>query len=61
LDGADSSEIFDWKEGDVRQRRYMFHLPVKEDERVIYEFVETGDSSNTEDIERTGNFYFFSD
>jgi hypothetical protein len=61
LNGADSSEIFDWKEGDIRQRRYLFHLPVKEADRILYEFVDTGDCTDTEDIERTGNFYYYED
>jgi hypothetical protein len=61
LDGADSTEIFDWKQGDIRQRRYLFNYHDEPGERTLYEFVETGDSSNTEDIERTGNFYYFTD
>jgi hypothetical protein len=61
LNGADSSEIFDWKEGDIRQRRYLFHQSVKDTELILYEFVDTGDCTDTEDIERTGNFYYYED
>lgn len=58
LNGADSSEIFDWNEGDVRSRRYLFHYPDNERQQIMYEFIETGDSGDTGNIERTGNYYF---
>jgi hypothetical protein len=61
LDGADSTEIFDWKEGDIRQRRYLFNYHDEPGERILYEFVDSGDCTDTENIERTGNFYYFSD
>jgi hypothetical protein len=61
LDGADSTEIFGWKEGDIRQRRYLFNYHDEPGERILYEFVDSGDCTDTENIERTGNFYYFSD
>ncbi len=55
LDGKDSSEVFDWQEGDNRERRYLwFELW---DRDAMEEYVQTGDAADTETLIPTGRTY----
>lgn len=40
LDGAESADVFDWKEGDVRERRFLMDSLGQEEE--IVEYTQTG-------------------
>lgn len=55
LDGRDSSEVFDWQEGDNRERRYMWYEQWDRDE--MEEYVQTGDAADTETLIPTGRTY----
>lgn len=55
LDGKNSSEVFDWKEGDNRERRYLwFELW---DRDAMEEYVQTGYAGDTETLIPTGRTY----
>ena len=56
MSGSDSTEIFDWKEGDERERRYLFHYYL-EDNHLI-EYLQTGDVNNMETMLRTGKEFY---
>lgn len=56
LDGKCGSEIFDYREGDERERRYLFYE--FEDEDHLYEYVTTGHASDDEAMTPTGKTYF---
>lgn len=55
LDGMDSSRIFDWKEGDSRERRFLVYEYKQEDP--IIEFIQPGDARDTDIMYETGNVY----
>ncbi len=55
LSGADSTQIFDWKSGDERERRYLFHEYLKEDHMV--EYMQPGQAHDTEAMYETGKVY----
>lgn len=55
LDGADSSSIFDWKSGDARERRFLFHEYLKEDHMV--EYMQTGQAHDETTMRETGRVY----
>lgn len=57
LDGASGDECFSWKQGDRRERRYMFSEVGIQDP--IYEYVQTGYASDTDSLVPTGNVYEF--
>lgn len=52
LDGKNSTEIFDWKEGDQRERRYLFYYYLKEDHMV--EYMINGDAGDESSLVPTG-------
>lgn len=52
MDGADSSAIFDYKEGDYRERRYLFHYLWDRDH--MTEYVQTGAAENMDTMTLTG-------
>lgn len=55
LDGADSSEVFDYKEGDYRERKYLFHYLWDRDH--MDEYVQTGHASDADSMKPTGVTY----
>lgn len=55
LDGAQSDEVFDWKEGDERTRRMMFYYYGGED--VLEEYVQNGPAGDPDTLKPTGNVY----
>lgn len=52
LDGRNSMEIFEWKEGDQRERRYLFYYYLEEDHMV--EYMIDGDVSDENSLVPTG-------
>lgn len=55
LSGADGGSIFDWKSGDLRERRYLYHEYSKEDYMV--EYIQPGQADDTNAMYETGNVY----
>ncbi len=55
LSGAESSQIFDWKSGDERERRYLFY-EYSEEEQMI-EYMQPGQAHDTDAMYKTGNVY----
>lgn len=55
LDGADSSEVFDYKDGDYRERKYLFHYLWDRDH--MDEYVQTGHASDDDSLKLTGVRY----
>lgn len=55
LSGAESSDIFDYKEGDSRERRYLFYYYGSDNK--MEEFFQTGCSGNMETLISTGKFF----
>ena len=55
MDGAQSDEIFPWKEGDARERRYLYYYYEEED--TITEYIQTGDADDLDTMVETGNIY----
>lgn len=55
LDGAGGDDIFDWRSGDHRERRYLFHEYLEEDQMI--EYMQTGRADDTESMYETGNVY----
>lgn len=55
INGAGSGQIFDWKSGDQRERRYLFYEGGEEDYMV--EYMQPGRADNTEAMYETGNVY----
>lgn len=55
LDGKNSSEIFDWKEGDYRERRCILYYYL--DENYMREFIATGNAGDVDSICETGVKY----
>lgn len=52
LDGADSSEVFDYKEGDYRERRYLYYYLWDRDH--MDEYVQTGYAGDMDTLKLTG-------
>lgn len=52
LDGKTSDQIFDWKEGDERERRFLFYWYLDEDH--MTEYIQTGDASDLTTMIPTG-------
>ena len=57
LNGADSTEIFDCKEGEERERRYLFYY--YNEESPIYEYKQTGLAWDRETFVPTGKEYIY--
>ncbi|MBD5504989.1 MAG: LTA synthase family protein [Lachnospiraceae bacterium] len=55
MNGADSEQIFDWKSGDQRERRYLFY-EYSEDDYMI-EYMQPGRADDVEAMYETGNVY----
>ena len=55
LDGVTGTDIFDYREGDVRQRRYL-QYEVMEPEH-LYEYVTTGHAWDDRAMTATGQEY----
>ena len=55
LDGRNSEEIFDAREGDQRKRRYLFYVYLKEDH--IEEYFQTGDAWDVSTLTPSGKLY----
>ena len=52
LDGAQGSEVFDWKEGDVRERRFLFYKYLHDDH--MEEYIQKGEASDLNTLLPTG-------
>lgn len=52
LDGKDSSQVFDWHEGDRRERRCLLYYYLEE--KHMREFVTTGDAGDADSLHETG-------
>ena len=52
LAGKSGEQVFDWEEGQVRQRKYLLYK--YEEEEKMYEYVTEGDAADTEAMEATG-------
>ncbi len=57
LDGAQSKEAFDAREGDERQRRFLFFEYEKEEK--MWEYYQTGHASDEETMLPTGEVYIY--
>lgn len=55
LTGTKSDEIFDWKEGDSRNRRFLIYEYKKDSP--MTEYIQPGDARNTDLMYQTGNVY----
>lgn len=55
LDGAQSEDVFDWKEGDVRERRYLYYVYLNENH--MKEYMQTGEASDLDTLLPTGREY----
>ena len=55
LDGRQSEEVFDWKEGDVRERRFLWYSFLDEDHMV--EYMQTGHAQDMDTMVPTGREY----
>lgn len=55
LNGMGSDEIFDWKKGDRRNRRFLVYQFRKEDS--ITEYIQPSEAWDTEQMYKTGNVY----
>ncbi len=55
MDGASGDQIFDWKNGEQRDRRYLFYEHSKEDR--IIEYIQTGWAADTTTMYKTGVEY----
>ena len=52
MDGKQSDAIFDWKEGDTRERRYLRYSFSETDHLV--EYIQTGHAQDLDGMELTG-------
>lgn len=57
LDGKNSSEVFDWKEGDKRERRCLLYFFL--DENHMKECIVTGDADDPDNMYETGVEYIY--
>ena len=55
LDGNPSDNIFDVKEGDKRERRFMLHTGFNRD--YLYEYIQTGEAGDMSTLKATGREY----
>ncbi len=55
LDGTQSAGVFDWKEGDVRERRFLEYTPDNEEHMV--EYLQTGHAQDMTTMVPTGREY----
>ncbi len=55
LDGAQSDAVFDWHEGDARERRFFDYEMVNSD--ILTEYVQTGHAEDMETLLPTGRVY----
>ena len=55
LDGAQSDSVFDWKEGDTRERRFLEYAPGNESHMVEYR--QTGHAQDMDTMVPTGRIY----
>ncbi len=55
LDGAQSDAVFDWKEGDTRERRFLEYAPGSEKHMV--EYVQTGHAQDLTTMVPTGRVF----
>ena len=55
LNGDGSDHIFDWKEGDQRERRFLFYEGGEEDHMI--EYMQPGHASDADAMYETGNVY----
>ena len=55
LDGAQSDSVFDWKEGDTRERRFLEYAPGNESHMVEYR--QTGNAQDMDTMVPTGRIY----
>lgn len=55
LDGKKSDQIFDWKEGDERERRYLRH--VYGEEWHLEEYMQKGKAADTASMYPTGRVF----
>ena len=55
LDGKQSTEVFDWREGDKRERRFLFYEFRFEDH--MEEYLQTGEASCEDTMVATGKEY----
>ena len=55
MDGKQSDEIFDWKEGDTRERRFLWYSFLDEDHMV--EYMQTGHAQDMDTMVPTGREY----
>ena len=55
LDGAQSDSVFDWKEGDVRERRFLEYTPG--DEEHMVEYLQKGHAQDMSTMVPTGRVY----
>ena len=59
LDGSSSDEIFPYKEGDQRERRYLLYA--LRDKNTMYEYIQTGHASDKDSMRETGKTYVYKD
>ena len=52
LDGAQSDAVFDWKEGDARERRFLEYAPGSE--KCMTEYIQTGHAQDMTTMVPTG-------
>ena len=55
LDGRRSDEVFDWKEGDARERRFLRYSFLDDDH--MQEYMQTGYASDMDTMIPTGREY----
>lgn len=65
LNGMSSEDIFDWSEGDARERQYFVYNSSLVDGEIVstndieYEYLITGHAGDFESITSTGKMYFY--
>lgn len=59
LDGNKSDDVFEYKEGDERTRRFLLYA--LRDKEHIYEYEQTGYATDTDTLVETGNVYVLKD
>ncbi|MGN0160971.1 MAG: sulfatase-like hydrolase/transferase [Lachnospiraceae bacterium] len=57
--GADSMSIFDYKENDVRERRFLWHS--LDDEELLIEYIQTGAAADEDTLIPTGREFYYSE
>lgn len=55
LDGAQGSEVFDWEEGDVRERRFLYYKYLHDDQ--MEEYIQKGDAADLNTLLPTGRVF----